>query len=73
MTLALSIGPVLTRMTRASMLDMMSRNYMQRVPMLLVWPSLATALAIGAFNTLGDGLRDALDPRLAGGRRRWQR
>jgi len=43
-----------------------SRSYMQRVPMLLVWPSLAIAFAIGAFNTLGDGLRDALDPRLAG-------
>jgi len=41
-----------------------SRNYMQRMPLLLIWPSLAIALAIGAFNMLGDGLRDVLDPRL---------
>ncbi len=47
-----------------------SRNYMQQEPMLLVWPSLAIAAAIGAFNMLGDGLRDALDPRTAGGLRR---
>ncbi|HLJ59984.1 MAG TPA: ABC transporter permease [bacterium] len=42
-----------------------SRDYMQQEPMLLVWPSLAIAVAIGAFNMLGDGLRDALDPRAA--------
>lgn len=43
-----------------------SRNYMQQAPLLLVWPSAAIALAVGAFNLLGDGLRDALDPRGAG-------
>jgi ABC-type dipeptide/oligopeptide/nickel transport system permease subunit len=43
-----------------------SRSYLQREPLLLIWPSLAIALAIGAFNLLGDGLRDALDPRLRG-------
>lgn len=52
-----------------------SRSYMQQEPLLLVWPSLAIAVAIGAFNMLGDGLRDAFDPRTAGsggalGRRR---
>jgi peptide/nickel transport system permease protein len=40
-----------------------SRNYMQLAPLLLLWPSLAIAFAVGAFNMLGDGLRDALDPR----------
>jgi peptide/nickel transport system permease protein len=40
-----------------------SRSYMQLAPLLLVWPSLAIGLAVGAFNMLGDGLRDALDPR----------
>jgi peptide/nickel transport system permease protein len=43
-----------------------SRNYLERDPLLLIWPSAAIALAIGAFNLLGDGLRDALDPRLRG-------
>ena len=33
-------------------------------PLLGVWPGLAIALAVLAFNFLGDGLRDALDPRL---------
>ena len=41
-----------------------SRNYMQRMPLLLIWLSLAIALAIGAFNMLGGGLRHVLDPRL---------
>lgn len=41
-----------------------SRKDMEQVPLLLVWPSLAIALAIGSFNMLGDGLRDAFDPRL---------
>ncbi len=47
-----------------------SRNDMQRVPLLLVWPSLAIALAIAGFNTLGDGLRDAFDPRIQHAHRR---
>ncbi len=46
-----------------------SRNYLQRTPLLLIWPSLAIALAIGGFNLLGDGLRDHLDPRLREDRR----
>lgn len=41
-----------------------SRTYMQRMPLLLIWPSLAIAVAIAGFNTLGDGLRDTLDPRI---------
>jgi peptide/nickel transport system permease protein len=28
-----------------------------------VWPGLAIFLLVPAFNLLGDGLRDALDPR----------
>jgi ABC-type dipeptide/oligopeptide/nickel transport system permease subunit len=30
-------------------------------------PGLAIMLAVLAFNLVGDGLRDALDPRLRGG------
>ena len=36
-------------------------------PWLMVWPGLAVLLTTLAFNLLGDGLRDAFDPR-AGGR-----
>ncbi|MCS6776770.1 MAG: ABC transporter permease [Chloroherpetonaceae bacterium] len=38
--------------------------YMHSHPMLLVYPGLALALTVMAFNFLGDALRDALDPRL---------
>jgi peptide/nickel transport system permease protein len=41
-----------------------ARNFMSRDPLLLVWPSIAVSLLVLAFNTLGDGLRDVLDPRL---------
>ena len=35
-------------------------------PLQAVWPGLAIAIAVLGFNLLGDGLRDHLDPRLAG-------
>ena len=44
-----------------------ARDYMEIAPYLVVWPSLAVALTVLAFNLLGDGLRDALDPRLRQG------
>jgi peptide/nickel transport system permease protein len=42
-------------------------SYYLTQPWLMVWPGLAVLLATLAFNLLGDGLRDAFDPR-AGGR-----
>jgi peptide/nickel transport system permease protein len=41
-------------------------GYYITVPWLMVWPGLGILIATLAFNLLGDGLRDALDPR--GGR-----
>jgi|SRR5947209_1966712 len=41
-------------------------SYYVTVPWLMVWPGLGILIATLAFNLLGDGLRDALDPR--GGR-----
>ena len=35
----------------------------RRVPLLMLWPGLALVLTSLAFNLLGDGLRDAFDPR----------
>ncbi|MBI5878314.1 MAG: ABC transporter permease [Chloroflexi bacterium] len=43
-----------------------ARGYMDLVPSLVLWPSLAVAVTVLSFNMLGDGLRDALDPRLIG-------
>ena len=41
-----------------------ARNVMELNPWLLVAPAAAIGVTILALNTLGDGLRDALDPRL---------
>ena len=40
-----------------------ARSHLFEAPHLIVFPSLAVALCVLAFNLLGDGLRDALDPR----------
>jgi peptide/nickel transport system permease protein len=41
-------------------------QYYLTVPSLMIWPGLAILLATLAFNLLGDGLRDAFDPRKTG-------
>jgi peptide/nickel transport system permease protein len=41
-----------------------AREYMRTAGYLVLFPGLAIAFAALAFNLLGDGLRDALDPRL---------
>ena len=41
-------------------------SYLTRVPLLAIAPGICIILVIIAFNVLGDGLRDALDPRLRG-------
>ncbi len=40
-----------------------ARPFMQTAPHLMLFPGLAIFLTVMAFNLLGDGLRDALDPR----------
>ena len=40
------------------------RSYIQSAPHLLLYPGLAIAITVLAVNMLGDGLRDAMDPRL---------
>ncbi len=41
-----------------------SRRFMHLSPWMILWPSLAVALVAIGFNLLGDGLRDALNPRI---------
>ena len=41
-------------------------NYLLSFPLLSLAPGAAIALAVFGFNMVGDGLRDALDPRLRG-------
>lgn len=42
------------------------RNYLLSNPMLSIAPGVAIMLLVFSFNMVGDGLRDALDPRLRG-------
>jgi ABC-type dipeptide/oligopeptide/nickel transport system permease subunit len=41
-----------------------SRQYLQDYPWAAIYPGIALSLAVLGFNLVGDGLRDALDPRL---------
>jgi peptide/nickel transport system permease protein len=40
-----------------------AQRFMVQAPWMAVWPGMAIFLAVLSFNLLGDGLRDALDPR----------
>lgn len=40
------------------------RNYIQRYPHMVLFPGVTIMLSILALNMMGDGLRDALDPKL---------
>jgi peptide/nickel transport system permease protein len=42
-----------------------ARSFMEFAPWLAIFPGLAIIFAVLAFNFFGDGLRDALDPRLS--------
>lgn len=41
-----------------------SLQFLQRAPWVVTWPGVAILITVLAFNLLGDGLRDALDPKL---------
>ena len=41
-----------------------AQTFLQLSPRLAIWPGVAIAVTVLGFNLLGDGLRDALDPRL---------
>jgi peptide/nickel transport system permease protein len=47
-----------------SMLNV-AKNFLSQAPWMATWPGLAIFLVVIGFNLLGDGLRDALDPREA--------
>ncbi len=40
-----------------------AKNYMDNAPWMALWPGVSIFLLVLSFNLLGDGLRDALDPR----------
>jgi peptide/nickel transport system permease protein len=42
-------------------------NFMMLTPARVIWPGLAISLTVLSINFIGDGLRDAMDPRIRGG------
>ncbi len=58
----LGIGIPLTVPSWGNLLSTAPEYYTTR-PLLMVWPGLAVLITTLAFNLLGDGLRDAFDPR----------
>jgi peptide/nickel transport system permease protein len=40
-----------------------AKNYVDNAPWMAIWPGVSIFLLVLSFNLLGDGLRDALDPR----------
>jgi peptide/nickel transport system permease protein len=40
-----------------------AKNFISQAPWMAIWPGLAICLVVLAFNLLGDGLRDVLEPR----------
>jgi peptide/nickel transport system permease protein len=45
-----------------SMLNV-AKNYLENAPWMAIWPGLSIFALVLSFNLVGDGLRDALDPR----------
>ena len=43
-----------------------AQRFLINAPWMAVWPGLAIFLTVLSFNLVGDGLRDALDPRDSG-------
>jgi ABC-type dipeptide/oligopeptide/nickel transport system permease subunit len=41
-----------------------AQGYISLAPWLAYWPGIAIFLAVLGFNLVGDGVREALDPRL---------
>ena len=42
-----------------------AKNYVENAPWMAIWPGISIFLLVLSFNLLGDGVRDALDPRHA--------
>ena len=61
----LGVGIPITTPSWGNLLSSAPEYYTTR-PLLMLWPGLAVLMTTLAFNLLGDGLRDAFDPRSTG-------
>lgn len=64
----LGLGVQEPRPSWGGMLSGNAQRHIEDAPWLVIFPGLALALVVFAFNMLGDALRDVLDPRLRGSR-----
>ena len=62
----LGVGSPIDTPAWGGMLSGATRQYISLAPWLAVFPGLAIFVVVFAWNVLGDGLRDVLDPRLRG-------
>ena len=62
----LGLGVPPPRPSCGGMLSGAERDYFILAPWMAIWPGVGLSLAVYGFNLFGDGLRDALDPRLRG-------
>jgi peptide/nickel transport system permease protein len=60
----LGLGPGDPRVAEWGEMLTDSRGFLQNAPWLIFFPGLAIVVSAIGFNLLGDGLREALDPRL---------
>jgi ABC-type dipeptide/oligopeptide/nickel transport system permease subunit len=58
----LALGIPLTTPSWGNLLST-APDYFRQQPLLMVWPGVAMMISVLGFNLLGDGLRDAFDPR----------
>jgi peptide/nickel transport system permease protein len=58
----LGLGIALPTASWGSLLNE-AKDYYQAQPLLMIWPGIALVLTTLSFNLLGDGLRDAFDPK----------
>ncbi|MBX7131556.1 MAG: ABC transporter permease [Fimbriimonadaceae bacterium] len=60
----LGLGPPPPNPSWGRMLSDEGQLFFRSAPWLVIWPGVALAVAVYAFNLLGDALRDYLDPKL---------
>jgi peptide/nickel transport system permease protein len=62
----LGLGPADPNVAEWGSMLTAADRYLQTAPFLVIFPGIAIVLSVLGFNLIGDGLREALDPKLRG-------